>query len=282
MFGQTWYFSLIRKYVILVGTLFNDIRIIKSDSTGNENSLIKVPITYGPKDKMLARVMQDPNIDRQTATITLPMISFEIGNMIYDSDRHLNKMGVVSVKKDANSIKQQFNPVPYNFEFKVYVYVKNVEDGTKIIEQILPFFTPDWTTKVNLIPEMEELKDIVVTINNINYEDNYDEAYKKRRAIVWTLNLTLKGFLYGPIKTAGIIKFTNVNFYIPDVPDGEISSEVGDLPVVEKITIQPGLTSNGQPINYYGKANNTLGTVPYLEIEAGDDFGYITDIISDG
>jgi hypothetical protein len=280
MFSTPFYFSLIRKYVILTGTLFNNIRITRTDKNGTQTSLLKVPITYAPKDKMLALVIQDTAIDRQTATIPLPAISFEMGRMQYDGTRKLNTI-TKSVVKDAdnlNKFKYQYNPVPYNIEFKVYIYAKNAEDGTKIIEQILPYFTPDWTTTVNLIPEMNVTMDIPITLNNISYSDNYEGDFKERRAIIWTLDLVLKGYLYGPVRKSGIIKFINLNFYNPLVEDGKLSTAVGETPIAEKVTVQPGLYSNGSPLNYFGQPNTSLSTIPYNEIEVSDDFGYITQI----
>lgn len=229
---------------------------------------------------MLARVLQDPNISRPTATPTLPMISFEIGKSKYDGDRKLITTGRVVTRNDTtandkNSFKYQYNPVPYNFEFKVYVYVKNVEDGTKIIEQILPYFTPDWTTTISIIPEMEITMDIPIILNDISYEDKYDGDFKEHRATIWTIDLTLKGYLYGPVKKSKIIKFINTNFYIPNVVDGNIPSVVGSTPLAEKITIQPGLTANGQP------TSNIALTIPYTEIDESDDYGYITQILNE-
>jgi len=278
MFSDPFYFSLLRKYVILMGTLVNNIRITRTNSSGTVTALIKVPVTYAPKDKMLARVLQDPGIDRPTAIAPLPLISFEMGQMRYDGSRKLPTINRVSVKTsdNANKFKYQYNPVPYNIDFKVYVYAKNAEDGTKIIEQILPFFTPDWTTTVSLIPEMQITMDIPIVLNGINYDDNYDDAYKKRRAIIWSLHFTLKGYLYGPVKTGGIIKFVENNYFLTKTDN--IISEVGDLLVNESVTVQPGLTANGDPINYYGSSNSSLGTLPYNEIEVSDDFGYITQI----
>lgn len=263
-----------------MGTLLNDIRITRTDSSGNVTSLLKVPITYAAKDKMLARVLQDPGIDRPTATTPLPMISFEMGKMAYDGTRKLNTIGKVSVKDpdDASKFKYQYNPVPYNIQFKAFVYAKNAEDGTKIIEQILPYFTPDWTTTVNLIPEVNVTMDIPIVLNNIGYSDNYDGEFEKRRAIIWELDFTLKGYIYGPVKTSGIIKFIKTNFYIPSVADGKLAEAKGVTPVAERITIQPGLDANGNPINYYGGPNANTGTLPYVEINADDDYGFITQI----
>jgi len=274
MFGHTFYFSTIRKYVTLFGTLFNDIHITRTDANNNTVALIKVPLAYAPKEKVLAREDADPNIDRQTAII-LPRMSFEMLDMRYDTSRKLNTIGR-TVKKDPDStskLKYQYNPVPYNISFRLYVYVKNAEDGTKIIEQILPFFTPDWTTTVQLIPEMGINMDIPVVLDNINIEDSYEGNFEKRRALIWTLDFTLKGYIYGPVKKSGVIKFANTNFYIPpNVEDGYLQDAVGVTNVSERITIRPGLTANGTP------TSNVSQSVSLSEIEVDDDFGYCVSI----
>ena len=120
--------------------------------------------------------------------------------------------------------------------------------------------------------------DIPIILNDISYSDNYDGQFQKRRAIIWTLDLTLKGYVYGPVKKGGIIKFVNTNFYIPEVADGKIADAVGNTPIAEKVTVQPGLNANGQPINYFGGPNSNTGTIPYNEIEVSDDYGFITQI----
>ena len=274
MFGHTFYFSTIRKYVTLFGTLFNDIHITRTDANNNTVALIKVPLAYAPKEKVLARVDADPNIHSQTAII-LPRMSFEMLDMRYDTSRKLNTIGR-TVKKDPDStskLKYQYNPVPYNISFRLYVYVKNAEDGTKIIEQILPFFTPDWTTTVQLIPEMGINMDIPVVLDNINIEDSYEGNFEKRRALIWTLDFTLKGYIYGPVKKSGVIKFANTNFYIPpNVEDGYLQDAVGVTNVSERITIRPGLTANGTP------TSNVSQSVSLSEIEVDDDFGYCVSI----
>lgn len=277
MFGQTFYFSTIRKYVILVGTLFNDLHITKTDKNGNVTGLIEVPVTYGPKDKMLARVVQDPELSRQSAMPTLPIISFEMGQIKYDGSRKLHTLGRSSVKNDANknTLKYQYNPVPYNFDFKVYIYAKNAEDGTKIIEQILPYFTPDWTTTIKLIPEMDIIMDIPVVLNNVSYEDKYDGDFKQRRSIVWTLDLLLKGYVYGPVRKSNVIKFANTSFYMPNVPDGQLDKAIGNTPRSEYVTVQPGLTVTGQP------TSNIELTIPYGEIEVDNDYGFVTQIYNE-
>jgi hypothetical protein len=273
MFGHTFYFSTIRKYVTLFGTLFNDIHITRTDANNVTVALLKVPLAYAPKEKVLARVDADPNIDRQTALL-LPRMSFEMIDMKYDGARKLNTIGRMVVREpdSTTKLKYQYNPVPYNISFRLYIYVKNAEDGTKIVEQILPFFTPDWTTTVKLIPEMDIKMDIPVVLDSINIEDSYEGDFDKRRALIWTLDFTLKGYIYGPIKKSGVIKFANTNFYIPSVEDGQLQSAVGVTNPSERITIRPGLTANGTP------TSNVAESVALSEIEATDDFGYCVSI----
>jgi len=281
--NEPFYFSLTRKYVVLVGSLFNDISIIRTDENGRAKALIKVPITYSPKDKMLARVQQDPELNRAGAMpFPTPCISFELESMEYDSQRKLNPTNKIVIKSDIpteqDKHRYQYTPVPYNFHFKVNVFAKNIEDGTKIIEQILPYFTPEWTTKVQLVPEMELSIDIPIILNGVSFNDDYAVDLVDRRNILWTLDLTLKGFLYGPVKKSGIIKFIDIKFRIPKVADGDLVSAVGNTDINYEVTIQPGLTANGQPVNWHGKANNSLNTVPYVEIDVNEDYGFITQI----
>jgi len=273
MFGHTFYFSTMRKYVILFGTLFNDVHITRTNSAGQTTHLLKVPLAYAAKEKMLTRLENDPEIQREAAVI-LPRMSFVMEGVTYDSTRKLNTLGRIAVKDSSNpnKMKYQYNPVPYNFNFKLYVYVKNAEDGTKIIEQILPFFTPDWTSTVALIPEMSVNMDIPVVLNNIQIEDTYDGNFKERRALIWTLDFTLKGYIYGPVKKSNIIKFSNTNFYIAESGDTNLGSIVGNSTPNDRVTVAPGLDANGNP------TTNSSLTIDRNLIEADDDYGFVTDI----
>ena len=219
---------------------------------------------------MLTRFENDPNIDRETAVL-LPRMSFEMSSVSYDSSRKLNTLGKVVVKDvDSKKLKYQYNPVPYNFDFTLYVYVKNAEDATKIIEQILPFFTPEWTSSVSLIPEMNVTMDIPVTLNNISIEDTYEGDFKTRRALIWTLNFTLKGYIYGPVKKNAVIKFANTTFYIPTVTN--LRDAVGNTTPNDRVTVAPGLDANGNP------TSNASISISRDLIEADDDYGFIVDV----
>ena len=273
MFGHTWYFSTMRKYVIIFGTLFNDIHITRTNTAGATVDLLKVPLSYAAKEKMLARLENDPEIQRQTALL-LPRMSFEMTGLSYDQQRKLNTLGRIAVKDttNLNKLKYQYNPVPYNFDFKLSIYVKNAEDGTKIMEQILPFFTPDWTVTVALIPEMNINMDIPVILNNVSVEDSYDGQFADRRALIWTLDFTLKGYIYGPVKKTNIIKFANTTFYIPNPDNIDIAAAVGNTSPSDRVTVAPGLDANGNP------TSNASISIDRNVIEADDDFGYVTNV----
>lgn len=274
MFGNLFYHGLIRKYIILAGTLFNDIHIERTDSTNGVVQLIKVPLSYSPKEKMLARIEGDPAIDKETGVL-LPRIAFELKGMTYDAERKMQTISKI-VKKSTdnkNVLKYVYREVPYKFNFQVSIYVKNAEDGTRIIEQILPYFTPDWTSSVHLIPEMDVVMDIPMILDSIDeIQDTYSGDFKQRRAIIWVLNFTMKGYLYGPKKENSIIKFANTTFRIPQGNYEDIKDAIGQTLPNDRVTVAPGLDANGNP------TSNASLSINRSLIEVDDNYGFITQI----
>ena len=194
MFGTYFYHQTSRKMVVGFGTLFNTLEVQRTDSSGDVTEVIKIPLSYGPKDKMLTRISADPNLNPKVA-LTVPRMGFELTSMTYDSARKLNTMNR-NVAKGTTGLKKQFSPVPYNWEFSLYIFVKNAEDGTQILEQILPFFTPEFTVSMTLISSMSVKHDIPLVLNSVSSEDTYEGDFATRRSIIWTLSFTMKGYLY--------------------------------------------------------------------------------------
>jgi len=194
MFGTYFYHQTSRKMVVAFGSLFNNIEVRRTDSNDAVTEVVKIPLSYGPKDKMLVRISQDPSLNPKVA-LTVPRMGFELTSMTYDGARKLNTMGR-NVKKGTTGLKKQYNPVPYNWDFSLYVFVKNAEDGTQILEQILPFFTPDFTVTMTLISGMTVKMDIPLVLNSVTSEDSYEGDFASRRSIIWTLSFLMKGFLY--------------------------------------------------------------------------------------
>lgn len=210
----TFSHNVLRKYVVLFGTLFNNIYVTRDNAAGQHVETIKVPLSYGPKEKFLARLEGDPTLTNQVAMV-LPRMSFEMVNFIYDAERKRNTLNRSWIGSTNDSVASyQYVPVPYNITFRLSIMVKNAIDGTKIVEQILPYFTPAWTPTVNLIPEMGTAGtyDIPIVLNDISCEDTYEGDFIQRRAIIWTLEFTMKAYVFGPTKTVGLVNFVGSKF----------------------------------------------------------------------
>ena len=215
MLGNYFYHEIIRKTVIAFGTLFNDIHVRHDDQAGNPLSELKVPVAYGPRQKFLARIQQQPELNKATQ-ITLPRMSFEITSISYDATR---KAGITQTFKaadstDGNKMKKVFMPVPYNLGFELNILVKLQDDGLQILEQILPFFQPGFTLSIDLVKSIGEKRDVPMILNSINQQDDYEEDFSTRRALIYTLGFTAKTYLFGPVaeSSSGLIKKVQVDY----------------------------------------------------------------------
>ena len=222
MFGDYFYHESLRKIVVAFGTIFNNINIQRKDSSGNVVQSIKVPLAYSPKEKFIARLDQQPDLveDRRVA-VTLPRMGFEISGISYDPSRKLNRLGTIKkVRTGSNSImNKQYNPVPYNIDLNLYSFTASAEGGLQIIEQILPFFQPDYTVTIRTVPSLNLVRDVPIILNNVNYEDTYSGDFTTRRAVVYTLGFTAKTYLYGPISQQRVIRESQADMYTDTVND---------------------------------------------------------------
>ena len=219
MLGQQFYHETIRNIVIAFGTLFNDIQLVRKDNSGTITQTMKVPLAYGPREKFLVRLREDADLTKQVA-ITLPRIGFEIKNLAYDSTRKMSRVQRFKKVKGANTkqLDTQYMPVPYNLEFELYILAKQSDDALQIVEQILPYFQPDYTLTINDMTVMCISRDVPIVLNSIGYEDSYDGDFTARRALIYTLSFTTKFYLYGPVTSAKVIKTVQVDQYT-DLPD---------------------------------------------------------------
>ena len=245
MFGH-FYNQGMRKMTIAFGQIFNNIQIKRQGSDSTIQS-IRVPLAYAPKEKFLVRLDQQPNLEDRQFAVTLPRMGFEISGIEYDGSRKLTKVQKFKTTK-TNSGVMNFNymPVPYNISYNLYCFTATAEGGLQIVEQILPYFQPDYTVTINVVPEMGIKRDVPIVLNNINYEDSYSGDFESRRAVIYTLNFTAKTYLYGPASTQKVIRETQADMHT-------------DLPAAtreERITVVPNPES----------------------ADADDDFGFTTTI----
>ena len=236
MLGQQFYHETIRKVVVSFGSLFNDIHLVRKDNSGTIQQSMKVPLAYGPRQKFLVRLNDDPSLSNQTA-VTLPRIGFEITGMSYDPARKLQRVQKFKKVKGAkdDQLDTQYMPVPYNIDFELYILSKQSDDALQIVEQILPYFQPDYTVTINDNTEMGIKRDIPVVLNSIVYEDDYQGDFANRRAIIYTLSFTAKFHLYGPVTSSKVIKTVQVDQYT-DLPDQSPKRE-------QRYTVTPNPTS---------------------------------------
>ncbi len=232
MLGNTHFYNrTIRKLVVSFGSIFNDIEVrrYKQDGSTPSKERFKVPLVYGPKEKYLTLITSDPT-NTKSIGVLVPRISFSLDGLAYDMSRkQMSTMQNFSYT-DAEGLKTQFLPIPYNFDFSVSIYVRNTEDGTQILEQILPFFTPDFTVTVNLNPEMNQKYDVPIILNSVSTAIDYEGDTSTTRLIVWDLSFTVKGFIFPPVKGGldedgegngtgingrrGVIRRANANIYL--------------------------------------------------------------------
>ena len=246
MLGQQFYHETIRKIIVAFGTTFNNVQLVRKDNSGNITQSMKVPLAYGPKEKFLVRLRADADLSSKVA-ITLPRIGFEIQNLAYDGTRKLSrvqKFKKVNTGNNTRTLDTQFMPVPYNLDIVLYVLAKQSDDALQIVEQILPYFQPDYTITVNDMADMGIKRDVPIILNSISYEDNYEGDFDQRRALIYTMNFTCKFYLYGPVTSSNIIRTVQADQYT-DMPDQSPKRE-------QRYTVTPS------PVN----------------ADADDDFGF--------
>jgi|TARA_B100001093_G_scaffold236497_1_gene226576 hypothetical protein len=199
MLGTYSYNEIFRKTVIGFGTIFNNIEVKRV--SGSKTEVMKVPLAYGPKDKFLARLAQAGTSDERSTQISLPRLSFEISGFSYDSSRKVSPTQVIRHvdSNDGSKTKKSFMPVPYNVDFELAILSKNQDDGLQILEQILPVFQPMFNITINLVDAIGEKKDFPITLNSVNYDDDYEGDFTTRRTLIYTLSFTAKTYLYGPV-----------------------------------------------------------------------------------
>ena len=208
-----FYNRTIRKIVVAFGTMFNDIQLIRYTKDGlTAKEITKVPLSYGSKEKYIARITSDPNLTKSIATI-VPRMSFDLVGMDYDSSRKQMSTLQNFAANNATKFNSQYAPIPYNFDFTLSIYDRNTEDGTQILEQILPFFTPDFTVTIDFINKMDQVYDVPIILTSVSPSTDYEGDFSTTRLIMWDLAFTAKAYIWPPVKVSSVIRQANTNIY---------------------------------------------------------------------
>jgi hypothetical protein len=253
MFGNYFYNESMRRMTIAFGQLFNKIQIRKKNDSGSVVQSVNVPLAYAPKEKFLVRLDQQNDLNNREFAIVLPRMSFEISGIVYDGVRKLTRIQKFKATKtntNKENLLYNYTPVPYNISYSLYIFTATAESGLQIVEQILPFFQPDYTVTINAIPELDIKRDVPIVLNSVAYEDSYSGDFTTRRAVIYTLNFTAKTYLFGPMSNQGVIKTVQSDIY-SDTNTTTAKRE-------ERIVVVPDPTT----------------------ADADDDFGFTTTITS--
>jgi len=212
--GQSYYNESIRKIVIAFGSLFESVYVIRYEEDGSVKERIRVPLSYGNKEKFIWRLTQESSLSKNSRVqIVLPKLGFEIGNMLYDPSRKINR--VIERADIVNGVyKSVFAEVPYIINFSLYAFTRNMTDMLQIIEQIVPYFAPDYTVTIKM-NDLHQTVDIPFVLNNVVINENYEGDFETRRALISTFDFSAKTYIYPNVcgSTGGIIERVDVNFY---------------------------------------------------------------------
>jgi len=264
MLGTYYYHEIIRKTIIAFGTLFNNMIVKHQDANGTIVDEKRVPLAYGPAAKFIARLDQQPDLNKMVA-ITLPRMSFEMTSIAYDSSR---KAGITQTFKavgNDDKLKRVFLPVPYNIGFELSLLTKLNDDALQVVEQILPYFQPSFSVTIDLISSIGEKRDVPITLQNVTFQDDYEGDFSTRRALIYTFQFVAKTYLYGPIteNPEGLIKKVIVDQYA--------SVDTVNAKREMRYTVTPTATKDYNSDGKIDSADHDL-------IVAGDDFGFSENI----
>ena len=278
MFGTYFYNETIRRSVSIFGTLFNNIKVKKTKSDGTTLTEQLVPISYGPKQKFLQRLAEEPNLsDGNRTQISLPRMAFQVTGFEYDQARQQNKLirhAKTTLESNGEDRKFQYNPAPYNLNFTLSVLAKNMSDALQITEQILPYFQPEYTVTMKMIDSMSDVRDVPIILNSVSMDDQFEGTFEERRIIEFNLEFTMKLYFFGPVYTGDVITNVIEREYINDSVSGQFTStQINESGLVKQVKhYEPAFSAIANAVS-----NSTTVTFPTAinsSISVGDEVFY--------
>ena len=239
MFGTHFYHETVKRSVSIFGTLFNNITIKKTKSDGTVLSQQIVPISYGPKQKWLERLSEESELsDGNRSAISLPRMAFQIAGFEYDATRQQNKLIRASKSTlESGDVKRSFQyaPAPYTIKFTLSILAKQANDGLQIIEQILPYFQPEYNVTMKMVDSMSEVRDVPIILNSVAMEDTYEGGFNERRVIEHTLEFSMKIYFFGPVYQGTIIKNVIERDYINTDAGGFTTTQINSSGLIKEV-----------------------------------------------
>lgn len=251
MLGRTFYHGALRKLVIAFGSVFNNMQIDRVDGNNNVIKSLPIPLQYISKEKFVQRALSDYTGDDVKIQETLPRMGFEVDGVAYASERKTNTIDKIFNKSDNKTY--MFNRVPYDVDFSLYIATRKIDDAFRIVEQILPYFTPEFNIKIQDMMDFEIITNIPLILRGTNFDIQSDGGFDERRSILWQLQFSAKTYIYGAIRDAGLIKRAFVDFHT--IPD-----DVAYFAEQYSATVDPDTGAIDEDISttrYYDSINNS-------------------------
>ena len=249
MFGDHFYHATMRKSVAVFGTLFNNLKVARTAADGSILNQIRVPLAYGPKQKFLARLDQETGFDAQMA-IKLPRMAFEISGVTLDTTQKLAKRNIISETHSSDVTKKKTikHYTSYDIGMSLYIMAKNQDDGLQIVEQILPYFQPEYNVTIKPVTGFDYKQDVSVILGSIAIDDQYEGDFTERRVLIYQLDFTMKMKFFGPTSDQAIIREVNLDFHEKDNVGRtfeEIDFTVGASDNADSFTVTETITEGG-------------------------------------
>ena len=208
--GVHFYNQTLKKSVAVFGTIFNNLKIVKTGA-----SETRVPLAYGPRSKFLARINQDSSLEDQKLAIKLPRMSFEITSIDRDSSSALNKgnlkrFDIAGTELSKNTLRQS---VPYNLGMQLNILAKTQDEALQIFEQILPTFVPEYTVAIKDMDGVGNSVDVPIILTGTTIQDDYEGDFTTRRTIVYTLDFEMKIRFTGRVVSKPVIRAVTADLY---------------------------------------------------------------------
>jgi hypothetical protein len=221
-----------------MGAIVDGIDVVRYKADGSEESRTKIPVTYSPKEKWIRRITEDPTLDRKPAVL-LPRIGYEMTGIMYAPERKVSnkRYFLITDESDANKRHLIYTPVPYDMTFNVYVQTKTQDEMFQVIEQVVPFFQPDYVVEMRGLQAPEVKWDIPITLDAIQTSDSYDGEIEDRRILVTTFEFIMKGYLFGPVRSVPIIKQVSVMTSAQLESNGTYISNIQVEPFIEGVAL---------------------------------------------
>jgi len=274
MFGTYFYNETIKRSISIFGTLFNNLTVKKTKADGTVLSSQKVPISYGPKQKFLQRLAEEPNLtDGNRTAISLPRMAFQLSGFEYDATRQQNKIirhSKTVLEEGGLTRGYQYQPAPYNLNFTLSVLAKNAADGLQIVEQILPYFQPEYTVTMKMIDDMSDVRDVPITLTSVTMDDQFEGTFEERRVLEYTLEFSMKIYFFGPVSTGTIIKNVIERDYISDNTGQFTSTQIDGAGLIKEVKhYEPAFGETANAVS--NSTSVTFATAINSKISVGDE-----------